>query len=113
MYKKIFFDANILVDVADPSRRYHTMSSASMRFCMDNNIAILTSCDIVTTLYYINAKINRKSALDTIIKLNEFCKVIEFSNKEVDQTCRLMQKDNDYYDLEECNIFWQKKRDVT
>lgn len=101
MYKKIFFDANILVDVADPSRGYHAMSSASMQFCMDSNIEILTSCDIVTTLYYIYAKINRKNALDTIIKLNKFCRVIEFSNKEIDQTCQLMQKDSDYHDLED------------
>lgn len=85
MFKRLFLDANILVDFIDDTRLSH----------------LFTSCDIVTTVYYLSAKTDKKRALDEIAKINRFCKIIDFSNTEVAQTCELMAIDTTFTDLED------------
>ena len=61
---------------------------------------IFTSCDLITTIYYINSKYDKKQALFNIQAISKTLKIIEFSNKEVEACCKLMLKDSDYIDLE-------------
>lgn len=58
-------------------------------------------CDLITTIYYINSKIDKKQALFNIQAITKTLKIIEFSNKEVEETCELMIKDRDFVDLED------------
>ena len=61
---------------------------------------IFTSCDIITTLYYVNSKIDNINTLENIRLINKTLKIIEFSNKEIEHTCKLMIQDKDFKDLE-------------
>ncbi|MEA1920267.1 MAG: PIN domain-containing protein [Campylobacterota bacterium] len=101
MYKSVFVDANILVDYIDASRKSHSYSVQTLHHLLSNNVSVLTSCDIITTIYYLYAKKDKNQALLEIERINQFCKVINFSNHEVTLTCKLMHKDTDYHDLED------------
>ena len=99
--KKVYLDANILLDYLVDSRLKHEKSDRVIEYCFAHHFEIMTSCDIVTTIYYIDAKLGKQRALENIIKMNMFVKIIDFSNKEVTQTCKLMKGDEDYEDLED------------
>jgi predicted nucleic acid-binding protein len=53
----------------------------------------------------------KSQALSSIEHINQFCNIIEFSNKEVNQTCKLMRENKKYKDLEDTiqYILAQKK----
>lgn len=99
--KNVYLDANILVDFSDPKRTYHPQAVQIITHCLKSTITLFTSCDIITTLYYIDSKRDKTTALNTINQINRFCKIIDFSNIEVEQTCDLMTKNSDFKDLED------------
>ena len=101
MSKKIFLDANILVDFIDDQREQHSFAKKIIIDSLRLGDELFTSCDIVTTLYYLSAKTDKNRALNEIVKINAFCKVIEFSNEEVSQTCSLMLESPIFMDLED------------
>jgi len=101
MYKKVFLDANIIIDANDIYRPNHLESLNTLRYLAKNKVKIYTSCDLITTIYYILSKKSKKEALNSIERLNKFCKIIEFSNKEIDSTCKLMREDKKFADLED------------
>jgi predicted nucleic acid-binding protein len=102
MYKKVFLDANIIVDVYDNKRPSSKESKQVIAKLLDDeSVQIYTSCDIITTLYYVLSKHNREKTLDIIIEVNEWCNVIEFGNKEIRECCTLMKNDTKYRDLED------------
>jgi predicted nucleic acid-binding protein len=102
MFKNIFIDANIILDLYDEDRLNHIYSTKLYRFILKNeNMTPYTSCDLITTVYYINSKNNMQQALCNIRDINKTLKVIEFSNKEIEETCELMTIDTDYKDLED------------
>ena len=99
MYKQIFFDANTILDIFDSSRKQHKSSAETYLYIIQHGIKLYTSCDIITTLYYVHSKKNRHNVLDKIEKLIQTLDVIAFSNKEVEKTCQLMKEDKVYIDL--------------
>lgn len=98
---KVFLDANIFIDAYDKNRQFHKFSSDAYEYLLNNKYKVYTSCDLITTIYYINSKIDKKQALSNIQEINKTLKVIEFSNKEVKECCSVMLKDEDYQDLED------------
>jgi len=98
---KIFLDANILIDYISISREGNKDATALLSHCLSKNIQLYTSCDIITTIYYITAKGNKKFALEQIENINRFCAIIEFSNKEVENACSLMSPNSTFCDLED------------
>ncbi|QOY54053.1 type II toxin-antitoxin system VapC family toxin [Candidatus Sulfurimonas marisnigri] len=101
MYKKVFIDANIFIDINDRNRKRYQESLDILKYLTQNGIGIYTSCDLITTIYYILAKEDKANALSGIERINKICKVIEFSNKEISLACQLMNKDKNYKDLED------------
>ena len=99
--KNIFIDANIFIDLNDESRIYSKDCLSILNFLVQNDFKIFTSCDLMTTIYYILSKIDKIKALDDIEQINKICKVIEFSNEEVRQTCKLMKENTNYKDFED------------
>ena len=102
MFKKIFFDANMLIDVFDAKRKAHRASTALYKSLYAQNVTLLTSCDIITTIYYITAKQTAlEKALEAIEIVNDTIEVISFGGDEVAETIRLMKEDSDYKDFED------------
>ena len=101
MFKRVFIDANIFIDTNDRNRSEYEKSLALLNYLTLNKIEIYTSCDLITTIYYVLSKKSKQKALDNIEELNKICKVIEFSNKEVSQTCALMRENKKFKDLED------------
>jgi predicted nucleic acid-binding protein len=102
MFKKVFIDANIFLDTFDPDRHDYENSFKTYEYLLKHEkSSIYTSCDLITTIYYINSQKNKKQALLNIQSINQTLKIIEFSNNEIEQTCDLMLHDSDYKDLED------------
>lgn len=97
---RVFIDANIFLDRFDSSRRFHKSSILAYGHLV-YNAELFTSCDIITTLYYIGVKVNKNDILKNIQAISKTLKIIEFSNKEVEETCQLMLEDNRFVDLED------------
>ncbi len=99
---KVFLDANVIADTYDINRHTYADSKKALLSLLDNDeIEIYTSCDIITTLYYILSKQGKDIALDAIIYVNEICTVIDFANKEILESCQLMKNNPQYKDLED------------
>ncbi|MEA2019947.1 MAG: PIN domain-containing protein [Campylobacterota bacterium] len=101
MCKKVFLDANIFIDLNDETRETSKESLVILDYLVKNKISIYTSCDLITTIYYILSKKSKSKALDAIEYLNKICKVIDFTNYEISQTCKLMRENKNYKDLED------------
>ncbi len=101
MYKKVFLDANVFIDINDEKRDPDKLALQIVYYLVSKEIQVFTSCDLITTIYYILSKKDRIEALNQIDQLNQFCKIIEFSNFEVNQTCTLMKENPKYKDLED------------
>jgi predicted nucleic acid-binding protein len=99
--KSVFLDANIFIDANDNNRKSYLECYKIIPYLLNNNIKIYTSCDLITTIYYILSKINKLQALTQIEELNKICKIIEFSNTQLKQTCNLMREDSKFKDLED------------
>jgi len=101
MYK-VFLDANIIADTYDENRHTCRDSQNAMEMLLNNkSVELFTSCDIITTLYYILSKQGRDIALEAIIDINELCTVVDFANDEIFQSCQLMKKNKLFKDLED------------
>ena len=100
--KKIFFDANIFNDIFDENRKHHITSKQSLQYALQNDIAVCTSCDIVTNIYYITAKYtSSEQALEALSALKELVAIIPFAHTELDATIALMTEDKLYKDMED------------
>ena len=102
MYRNIFLDANVLADIYDESRPFCKSSREAVMYLLSQEKSeLFTSCDIITTVYYIYSKKDRNKALDHVIEINEWCKIVEFGNIEVSKSCKLMKENEKFTDLED------------
>jgi len=101
-YKRVFLDANVLVDAYDSHRPFSPFSQQALAALLhDERVELYTSCDIITTIYYLRAKTDKVQALRDIEHINTFCTVIEFGNREVSKSCDLMKENPNFTDLED------------
>ena len=102
MYKRVFLDTNVLVDLYDDTRPFARESQQVVASLLEREeVELFTSCDIMTTLYYLYARKNRQNALEWIEEINSYCTIIEFANAEVAQSCQLMRDNPAFDDLED------------
>jgi predicted nucleic acid-binding protein len=102
MFEKVFIDANIWVDLFDKTRPMSVQSRKAITSLLERDgVELFTSCDIITTLYYLLSKKGKDSALQAIEYVNGICTVVEFGNKEVEESCRLMMENDAFDDLED------------
>jgi len=101
---KLFLDANILIDVTDTTRASSKMSAEFIEMVFDDmyKYKLFTSCDLITTIYYILRKeLGREQSLKEIKKINKFINIIEFGNTETGEAIELMERNKKYTDLED------------
>lgn len=110
-YRKVFLDANVILDMYDENRPFHKESSKAILTLLEQkDVDLFTSCDIITTLYYLLSKKGKEEALDSILDVNEMCLVIEFANREIEESCQLMKKNKNFKDLEDTIQFVMAKK---
>jgi len=101
---KVFLDANILIDIVDSSRP-HSLKSSELFTCLVEKMEeyeLYTSCDLMTTVYYILTKqIKKDEVLQQLKVLNQIITVVEFANSEIDEAIYLMEKNKKFKDLED------------
>jgi predicted nucleic acid-binding protein len=100
-YKRIFVDANVLIDLFDASRPLRKFSIEAVQKILETEAELHTSCDLITTVYYVLRKEFGKEALVFIEKLSKMCSIIPFSNEEVERAIELMKQDPNFKDLED------------
>ncbi len=101
-YKRVFLDANIILDIYDATRPFYKESTKAISILLQQkDTELFTSCDIITTLYYLLAKKGKLEALDSILDINELYTVIEFGNSEIKKSCKLMKQNSNFTDLED------------
>ena len=98
---KVFIDANIFIDIFNVDRPLHRYSLEAYKYLIKNECLIYTSCDLITTVYYVDSKRDKNRALLNIQNLIKTLNVVDFSNKEIEEVCKLMLKDKNYHDLED------------
>ena len=108
--KRVFLDANIILDIYDATRPFYKESSEAISILLQNGSELFTSCDIITTLYYLLAKKDKLEALDSILDINELCTIIEFGNQEIEQSCKLMKQNKIFIDLEDTIQYTMAKK---
>ncbi|MEB4591578.1 PIN domain-containing protein [Candidatus Thiothrix sp. Deng01] len=102
MSRRIFVDANIINDIYDQKRRFHEASYQCLEYCLKHDVALVTSCDIVTTVYYITTKSqDAQKALEALAQVNDIFEIAPFDNALLAEAIQLMQQDADYVDLED------------
>ena len=101
MYKKVFLDANVFIDLFDEQRDKDKNALKVFHYLTQSEIDIYTSCDLVTTIYYILSKTSKKLALDNIENISKICTIIDFGNQEMVETCKLMKENKKFKDLED------------
>ena len=112
--KKIFLDANILIDISDDARPFSKESAILFTFLLKNSkeFELYTSCDLITTVYYLLKKpLGRKKSLEKLKIMNRLIKVIEFGNQEVDEAIYLMEKNEKFTDLEDTIQFVMARKE--
>jgi len=100
-YKRVFVDGNVILDYFLKDRPFSKYSEKAIDYLVENNIYLLTSCDLITTVYYVLGKENKLQALYNIKDATEFFYIIPFSNYETKKAIELMQKDKNFKDLED------------
>ena len=98
---KVFIDSNVFIDIFNTNREWHKYSLEIYKYLIKNESEIYTSCDLITTIYYIDAKRDKNQALLNIRNIIKTLNIIYFTNQEIEEVCELMIKDSEYKDLED------------
>ena len=98
--RKVFIDANIIIDLFE-DRPYSFYSTSAVGKLVGLGVELLTSCDLITTIYYILSKADKEKALNYIEDSTSVFTLIPFSNKEVIKAVYLMKNNSNFKDLED------------
>ena len=100
-FKKVFVDGNVIIDIFEENRPYHEYSVRAIRMLISNNTNLLTSSDLITTVYYVLSKVDKEKALTDIKQIMNIFSLIPFGKEEVKESIELMEKDQNFKDLED------------
>ena len=110
-FRKVFVDANVILDLFIPDRPFSEYSILAIDRLTEKNIELFTSCDLITTVYYVLTKANKDKALKSIEVANEIFKLIPFSNDEIIEAINLMKNNTNFKDLEDSVQYVLAKRE--
>ena len=100
-YKRVFVDGNVILDYFLKNRPFSKYSEKAIDYLVENNANLLTSCDLITTVYYVLSKDDKTQALYNIQDATNFFYIIPFSNYETKEAIKLILKDKNFKDLED------------
>ncbi len=100
-FKRVFVDGNVIIDLFDETRRNHKSSSKAIRNLLSSGTELITSSDLITTIYYVLSKIDKNKALEDVLRVLQIFSIIPFGTKEVRDAINLMKENNEFKDLED------------
>jgi len=100
-FRKVFVDGNVIIDIFEEKRPFHKYSVEAIRLLLLNKVELLTSSDLITTIYYVLAKVDRKKAFSDIKKVIAIFEIAPFGKEEIETALSLMEKDKNFKDLED------------
>ena len=88
--RKVFLDANIILDLIDKNRNCVEQTRLAIATLLQNGDTLMTSCDIFTTVYYVAQKhVDREALLDDLEKILRFIEVIPIDLSIIEQAIGL------------------------
>ena len=102
MINKIFFDANIILDMIDSDRGNIEDTRILVYKALTKGIALYTSCDILSNVYYVaRQKIKKALLVEEMLKLIEIFEIIPIDRSVAENALLENQKNNslDFEDL--------------
>jgi len=100
-FRKVFVDANVILDLFKLDRPNSDYSITVIDWLSERKSELFTSCDLITTVYYVLSKIDKDKALKSIEVATEIFNLIPFSNDEILEATILMRKNRNFKDLED------------
>ncbi len=100
-FEKVFVDGNVIIDIFDKQRPGHHHSVEVIRLFLSNKVELWTSADLITTVYYVLAKIDKKKAFSDIKKVVELFSIISLNDEDIKTAISLMERDKKFKDLED------------
>ncbi|NPA58374.1 MAG: type II toxin-antitoxin system VapC family toxin [Aquificae bacterium] len=100
-YKRVFVDGNVILDYFLKDRPFSKYSEKVIDYLVENDVNLLTSCDLITTVYYVLSKKDKTEAMLNIKDAAELFYIIPFSNEETKKAIELMERDKNFKDLED------------
>ena len=110
-FRKVFVDANVILDLFIPDRSFSEYSILAIDRLIEKKTELFTSCDLITTVYYVLTKADKDKALKSIEVANEIFKLIPFSNDEIIEAINLMKNNVNFKDLEDTVQYVLAKRE--
>ena len=100
-HKKIFFDANILLDIIITERKGNLYAKEVRKYLVLNSIDIVISEDILTNIFYISK--NKKDALTFFELIQDRWEIVSFGKKVIRNAIKHSLENNlDLEDLLQC-----------
>ena len=101
MIKKIFFDANIILDMIDSDRGNIDMARKLVRNALLKDIELCTSCDILSNVYYVAQKRVEKGLLvEEMLRILEIFDIVPI-DKSLAKKALLKNRMNLAFDFED------------
>ncbi len=75
-FRKVFVDANVILDLFIPDRPFSEYSILVIDRLIEKKTELFTSCDLITTVYYVLTKAGKDKALKSIEVANEIFNLI-------------------------------------
>ncbi len=99
--KKVFLDANILLDIIITERKGNPYAKKLWRHLVLNSIDIVVSEDILTNVFYISK--NKKDALTFFELIQNSWKIVPFGKNVISSAIELtLEKNLDLEDVLQC-----------
>jgi len=102
MINKIFFDANIILDLIDSDRGNIEDTRALVHKALTKGMTLYTSCDILSNVYYVaRRKIKKALLVEEMLKLIEIFEIIPIDRSAAENALLENQKNSslDFEDL--------------
>ena len=60
VYKKVFVDANVLIDLFDTDRPLREFSLKALQILLENGVELYTSCNLITTVFSLGKNLEKR-----------------------------------------------------
>jgi len=100
-FRTIFFDINIVLDILNNTRENHKHANNLVRYCILNNLKIVISEDMISTIFYINR--DKQKSIDFFNVIKDDWTISIFGAKVIKNAIELSLENNlDLEDILQC-----------